>query len=131
MFKGESPLGVEAETQVEKVIECAIRVHRELGPGFFELAYQNAMCIELRHSAIPFESQKRILVRYSGVPVVAQRLDFVIADQVVLELKAVAALEPIHHVQLMSYLRGSGLRVGLLMNFGAMSLRAGLKRIIV
>ena len=119
------------ERQIETVIECAIRVHRELGPGFFELAYQNAMCVELRQSSVPFECQKRVIVRYGGVPVVAQRLDFVIVNQIVLELKAVTALEPIHYVQLMSYLRGTGLRVGLLMNFGAMSLRAGLKRIIV
>jgi GxxExxY protein len=131
MFRGDSPLDQATEAQIEKVIECAIRVHRALGPGFFELAYHNAMCVELAESAIPFESQKRVVVRYRGVPVVAQRLDFLVAGQIVLELKAVAALEPIHHVQLMSYLRGAGLRVGLLMNFGALSLRAGLKRIIV
>jgi GxxExxY protein len=131
MFRGSSPLDRATEAQIEKVIECAIQVHRTLGPGFFELAYQNAMCVELAEWAVPFESQKRVVVRYHGVPVVAQRLDFLIAGEIVLELKAVAALEPIHHVQLMSYLRGAGLRVGLLMNFGALSLRAGLKRIIV
>ena len=131
MFRGSTPLDDATEKQVEKVIECAIRVHRELGPGFFELAYQNAMCVELDRSDVPFESQKRVIVRYGGVPVVAQRLDFVIASQIVLEIKAVAALEPIHHVQLMSYLRGTGFRIGLLMNFGGLSLRAGLKRIIV
>ncbi len=119
------------EKHIERVIECAMRVHRELGPGFFELAYQNAMCIELTQADVPFESQKRVVVKYRGAPVVVQRLDFVIAGQIILELKAVAALEPIHHVQLMSYLRGTRFRVGLLMNFGALSLRAGLKRIIV
>jgi len=131
MFRGNTPLDDGAERQIEKVVDCAIRVHRELGPGFFELAYQNAMCVELTQSDVPFESQKRVVVSYCGVPVVAQRLDFVIAGQIVLELKAVAVLEPIHHVQLMSYLRGTGFRVGLLMNFGALSLRAGLKRIII
>jgi GxxExxY protein len=131
MFRGNTPLDEATERQIEKVIECAIRVHRVLGPGFFELGYQNAMCVELAQSNVSFESQKRVVVRYCGVPIVAQRLDFVIADQIILELKAVAALEPIHHVQLMSYLRGTGFRVGLLMNFGALSMRAGLKRIIV
>ena len=131
MFRGLSPLDAGTEEQIEKVIACGIRVHRELGPGFFELAYHNAMCVELADSGVPFESQKRVLVRYRGVPVVTQRLDFLIAREIVLELKALATLEPIHHVQLMSYLRGAGLRVGLLMNFGALSLRAGLKRIIV
>ena len=131
MFRGSSPLATSTEQQIEKVIECGIRVHRALGPGFFELAYQNAMCVELTESAVPFESEKRVVVRYRGVPVVTQRLDFLIAGEIVLELKALAALEPVHHVQLMSYLRGAGLRVGLLMNFGALSLRAGLKRIIV
>ena len=131
MFRGNSPLGGAREIQIEKVIACAIRVHRDLGPGFFELAYHNAMCVELADAAIPFESQKRVVVRYRDVPVVSQRLDFLIAGEIVLELKAVTALEPIHYVQLMSYLRGTGLRVGLLMNFGGLSLRAGLKRIIV
>jgi GxxExxY protein len=131
MFRGTSPLEKSTEAQVEKVIACAIRVHRDLGPGFFELAYQNAMCVELSESGVPFECEKRIVVKYRDVPVVSQRLDFLIGGEIVVEIKAVTALEPIHHVQLMSYLRGAGLRVGLLMNFGALSLRAGLKRIIV
>ncbi len=131
MFRGNSPLDTATEEQIEKVIECGIRVHRVLGPGFFEIAYHNAMCVELAESAVPFESQKQVVVRYRGVPVVTQRLDFLVADEIVLELKALTTLEPIHYVQLMSYLRGAGLRVGLLMNFGALSLRAGLKRIVV
>jgi GxxExxY protein len=131
MFKGSSPLDVDTEKYVERVVECGIAVHRTLGPGFFEPVYQNAMCLELVEQDVPFESEKRVVVRYRDRPVATQRLDFLVAGRVIVELKALKELEPIHYVQLMSYLRGTGLRVGLLMNFGGLSLRAGLKRIVV
>ena len=116
---------------VESVIGCAVNVHRTLGPGFFEPIYHNALWIEFGASGIAFESEKRVVVQYRGQSVGAQRLDFVVADAVVVEIKAVKELEPIHFVQVMSYLRGTGMRVGLLMNFGGISLRSGLKRIVV
>jgi len=131
MLKTFSPLPEETERVVESAIGCGVNVHRELGPGFFEPIYHNALRIELAACGIPFESEKRVVIRYREQSVGAQRLDFVIAGEVIVEIKAVKELEPLHHVPLMSYLRGTGLRVGLLMNFGGLNLRSGLKRIVV
>ena len=131
MLNVPSPLSDETERVIESVIGCAVNVHRALGPGFFEPIYHNALRIELAVCGIAFESEKRVLIRYRDQSVGAQRLDFVVAGEVIVEIKAVKALEPLHHVQLMSYLRGAGLRVGLLMNFGGLSLRSGLKRIVI
>jgi GxxExxY protein len=108
-----------------------VEVHRVLGPGFFEPIYHNALQIEFRDKKIPFESEKRVLIRYRDQLVGTQRLDFVVAGEVIVEIKAVKQLEPLHHVQVMSYLRGTGLRVGILMNFGGLNLRSGLKRIVI
>ena len=131
MLKKVSPLSDEAERMVESVIGCAVNVHRALGPGFFEPIYQNALRIEFAGSGIAFESEKRVFVRYRGALVGTQRLDFIVAGEVIVEIKAVKELEPLHHVQVMSYLRATGLRVGLLMNFGGLNLRSGLKRIVI
>jgi GxxExxY protein len=131
MLKNASPLSSETERIVESVIGCGVEVHRVLGPGFFEPIYHNALQIEFRDSKIPFESEKRVLVRYRDQLIGSQRLDFVVAGEFIVEIKAVKELEPLHHVQVMSYLRGTGLRVGLLMNFGGLNLRSGLKRIVI
>jgi GxxExxY protein len=131
VLKKASPLSDETERMIESVIGCGIHVHRVLGPGFFEPIYPNALRIELRDHGLAFESEKRVLVRYRDQLVGAQRLDFVIAGEVILEIKAVKQLEPLHHVQVMSYLRGTGLRIGILMNFGGLNLRSGLKRIVL
>jgi GxxExxY protein len=131
MLKTFTPLSQETERVIETVIGCAVNVHRTLGPGFFEPVYHNALRVELAACGVPFESDKRVVVKYRDQVVATQRLDFVIAAKVIVEIKAVKELEQLHYVQLMSYLRGTGLRVGLLMNFGGLSLRSGLKRIIV
>jgi len=131
MLKKASPLSDGTERIVESVIGCAVNVHRALGPGFFEPIYHNALRIEFADSGITFENEKRVFVHYRGQVVGTQRLDFIVAGEVIVEIKAVKELEPLHHVQLMSYLRGTGLRVGLLMNFGGLNLRSGLKRIVV
>lgn len=131
MLKILRPLSDLTERMIESAIGCGVKVHRELGPGFLEPVYHNALRIELAACSIPFETEKRVVIRYRGQSVGVQRLDFVVAGEVILEIKAVKELEPLHHVQLMSYLRGAGLRVGLLMNFGGLSLRSGLKRIVI
>jgi GxxExxY protein len=131
MFRNVSPLSEETERIVESAIGCGVEVHRVLGPGFFEPIYHNALQIEFRDKKIPFESEKRVLIRYRDQLVGTQRLDFVVAGEVIVEIKAVKQLEPLHHVQVMSYLRGTGLRVGILMNFGGLNLRSGLKRIVI
>jgi GxxExxY protein len=131
MLKITSPLSAETERILESVIGCAVNVHRVLGPGFLEPIYHNALTIDLLAAGISFESEKPVAVLYRDRLVGRQRLDFVIAGEVVVEIKAVRELEPIHYVQLKSYLRGAGLRVGLLINFGGLSLRSGLKRVVV
>jgi GxxExxY protein len=112
------------------VIGAAIEVHRTLGPGFLESVYEEALCVELRLRGITFERQVEIGVRYKGEPVGIGRLDILVADALIVELKAVETLAPIHEAQLLSYLKATGHRLGLLINFNIPVLRNGLKRII-
>jgi GxxExxY protein len=104
------------------IIGTAMEVHRQLGPGYLESIYQAAMEVELRQRAIPFESQKRIQIAYRGVLLGDHILDLVVDGRVIVELKAVKDLNDQHRAQLLSYLKGSGLSVGLLINFAKTSL---------
>ena len=131
MLRVHSPLSEETETRVEQIIGCGIRVHQELGPGFLESVYRNAFCLELDYSRVPFEREKPVIVRYHDVQVAVHRIDMVVWNSVVVELKAIRTLEEIHHAQVMSYLRATGLRVGLVMNFSGTTLKAGLRRVIL
>ncbi len=111
------------------IIGAAIRVHRELGPGLLESAYEACLAHEFACQGLPFKRQVALPVRYRGIEVDAgYRLDMVVADAVVLELKAVESLLPIHEAQLLTYLRLSGYSVGLLMNFNVPRLRDGIVR---
>jgi GxxExxY protein len=100
-----------------EVIGIAIQVHRELGPGFVETIYEEAMKIEFFEHELNFESQKGIVVEYLGAEVGRHRLDLVVENQVIVELKAVKELADIHFAQLRSYLKATKLRIGLLLNF--------------
>lgn len=131
MIRLPTPLDEETESQIEAIIGCAIRVHRELSPGFLEGAYRNAVCLELAFHNLPFECEKSVVVAYQGVAVAHHRVDLVVCESVIVELKAVKCLEEVHHAQVLSYLKATGLRVGLLMNFGGPTLRSGLKRIVL
>ena len=131
MMRLPTPLDDETESVVDAIIGCAIRVHRELGPGFLESTYRNALCLEFQKDHIQFETEKPVVVRYQNVPIATHRLDLVVSERVILELKSVAALDAVHSAQLLSYLKATGMRVGLLMNFGAITLRAGLRRIVL
>lgn len=111
------------------VIAAALAVHRELGPGFLESVYHGAMRVSLRHRGIPFESQLPIEIVFEDVPVGRARIDLVIAQQIVLELKAVERLHDLHFAQLKSYLRAAHLHLGLLLNFNSATLT--IKRVIV
>lgn len=102
-----------------RIIEAAIHVHRELGPGFLESIYQNAMKCALSQRNIPFESQPEIRVFFEGQEVGLHRLDLIVDRQVVVELKAIKDLEDVHYAQVRSYLKATGLHVGLLINFNA------------
>src|SRR3984893_5100317 len=119
----------EFEELSSRVLAAAIDVHKALGPGFVEPIYQKAMEVALQHRAIPFERQKEIHVFFEDEDVGLQRLDLVAEAQIVLELKAVGALADIHFAQLKSYLKATGLHVGLLLNFNAPTLV--IKRVVL
>ena len=113
----------------ERVIGAAIEVHRALGPGLLESAYEVCLAHELALRSIAFERQRPQLVTYKGVSIDASyRIDFVIEGLVLVELKAVSDLLPIHEAQVLTYLRLSGIDVGLLMNFHARLLRNSIRR---
>jgi len=113
------------------VIGAAIEVHRILGPGLLETVYEESLCVELGLRSIPFARQPVVGVNYKGHPVGQSRLDLLVDDALVVELKAVDALNDIHKAQVISYLKMSGLQLGLLMNFNVTVLKDGIKRIIV
>ena len=122
-------MGHEFEELSSRVLAAAIEVHKALGPGFVEPIYQKAMHVALQHRAIPFERQKEFHIFFEGVDVGLQRLDLLVGEQIILELKAVAELAGIHFAQLRSYLKATGLHVGLLLNFNAPTLV--IKRVVL
>lgn len=108
---------LELQSLTEAIIGAAIEVHRELGPGFLESIYENALAIELRARKIPSQRQLMVPVLYRGVEVGLHRLDLFVFDQVLVELKAIATIEDIHFVVARSYLKAVGRDHGLLLNF--------------
>jgi GxxExxY protein len=112
-----------------RILGAAIDVHKALGPGFLESIYQKAMEAALAHRGIPFARQKEIHVFFEEVDVGVHFLDLVVADEIILELKAVKGLEDIHFAQLKSYLKATSLHVGLLLNFNAPTLVS--KRVVL
>jgi GxxExxY protein len=113
-----------------RVIGAAMEVHRALGPGLLESAYEACLAWELIHRGIKVERQAKVPVRYKGVELdCAYRLDLIVEGALIVELKVVAALEPIHTAQLLTYLRLTGIRVGLLLNFHAPTMKSGIKRV--
>ena len=115
----------------ERLIGACIEIHRALGPGLLESAYEECLCCELSQSAIRFERQKPLPVLYKDVKLdCGYRLDLVIEDKIIVELKAVENVLPIHEAQLLTYLKLSGLTLGLLINFNVAMLKQGIKRIV-
>ena len=112
-----------------KVIGAAIQIHRELGPSFLESIYEEALKLELYRRGLYYESQKEIKITYLGVEVGLHRLDLVVENKLITELKAVKEFADIHFAQLRSYLRATGLKVGLLLNFASPTLE--IKRVIL
>ena len=110
------------------VIGAAIEVHRHLGPGYLESVYEEALAIEFALRDIPFERQKPVPVNYKSHTVGQARVDFLVGDSVVLELKALEILLPIHTAQVISYLKATRCAVGLLINFDVPALRDGIRR---
>jgi GxxExxY protein len=113
------------------IIGAAIEVHRHLGPGLLESAYEFCLVFELKRLGLTFEQQKALPVMYKGEKLdCGYRLDLVVKDEIIVEIKAIEKLLPIHDAQLLSYLRLANKRVGLLMNFHVPVLKDGLKRIV-
>jgi GxxExxY protein len=120
------------ENLAHKVIGAAIEVPKHLGPGLLESAYESCLAIELGQLGLSSEKQKPLPVLYKGHAVnAAYRLDFLVAGKLILELKTVERFEPIHTAQVLTYLRLTGLRLALLINFNVSLLRDGIKRIIL
>ncbi|MDW7756846.1 MAG: GxxExxY protein [Desulfuromonadales bacterium] len=115
----------------EVVIGSAIRVHRELGPGLLESAYEACLAYELTEAGFLVERQKPLPVTYKGVQLdCGYRLDLVVENRIILELKAVDKLSPLHEAQLLSYLKLSGISLGYLMNFHTDLMKNGIRRIV-
>ena len=115
----------------DKIIGAAIEVHRHLGPGLLESAYEECLCFELKRSGLRFERQVHLPMSYKGILLdCAYRMDVLVEDSVVLEIKAIDEILPIHQAQLLTYLKSSGKRVGLLINFNVPVLKSGIKRMV-
>jgi GxxExxY protein len=115
----------------ERIIGCAIEVHRQLGPGLLEGTYEAALCIELQISRLNFVRQPIFPVIYKGQVIGEYRLDLIVEDTVIVEIKSVERFDPIFEAQVLTYLRVTGKEIGLLMNFNSRLLRDGTKRYVL
>jgi GxxExxY protein len=122
-------MGYEFESLSGKIIEAAIEVHRDLGPGFLESIYENAMKVALSHCGHRVQFQHPVTISFEGEEVGTHRLDLIVEDQIVVELKAIKAFEDIHFAQVKSYLKATRLPVGLLFNFN--STKLAIKRVVL
>jgi len=112
-----------ADTEItDRVIGAAIQVHRTLGPGFLEAIYEEALAVELDHLEIAHERQKPAFIQYRGKPIGEHRLDFLVEGKVIVELKAIKAIEDVHFAIVRSYLKATDLQSALLLNFASMPL---------
>ena len=115
-----------------KVIGCALNVHRELGPGLLESTYEQCLCYELSKAGIQFERQKELPVRYQEVQIdCGYRIDLLIEGALIIELKSVDKLERIHEAQLLTYMKLSNIEIGFLINFNSVLLRDGIRRMVL
>lgn len=126
------PIPAETEAVASSVIDAALAVHRELGPGLLESAYEGALVIELRSRGHAIRRQSLVRARYRGLPIDGGfRLDLLVDDRVIVELKTVERIREIHIAQVLTYLRLSRLRLGLLLNFHVVLLRDGVRRVVL
>lgn len=121
----------ELDQLVHTVIGAAIEAHRCLGPGLLEEAYERALCIELKDRRVPYDRQVEVVVMYKGQAVSTRCMDILVKGQLILELKAVEALAPIHTAQALSYLRMTGHKLALLIKFNVPVLKQGIRRVVL
>src|SRR5215216_349572 len=123
---------MDGETDLTKqIIGCAIEVHRRLGPGLLENVYESALCIELQVNHLSFTRQVGIPLFYRGELIAEHRPDLIVEGKIIVEVKSVERLAPIHWAQVLTYLRAADLQVGLLLNFNSPTLRAGTRRVVL
>ena len=115
----------------KQIISCAIEVHSILGPGLLESVYEEALTHEFSVRKLRYERQKEICLSYKGIDIGNHRIDYLVEDDVIVELKAVATMHRIYEAQVLTYLRALGTRVGLLINFNVVLLKDGIKRLIL
>ena len=119
----------EAKLLTARVIGCAMRVHTALGPGLLESTYRECLCVELEQDARSYRKEWELPVLYRGRRIeCGYRVDIIVEDKVILELKSVEVIKPIHQAQLLTYLKLSGISLGLLLNFNVEHLREGIRR---
>jgi GxxExxY protein len=126
-----SPKEFPLKEVTERIISCAIEVHSTLGPGLLESVYEEALAQELSIRGITYEKQKEISLKYKGKDIGKHRIDFLIEDEVIVELKAVETMVNIYDAQILTYLKAMDKRVGLLINFNVERLKHGIKRLIL
>jgi GxxExxY protein len=128
--KPESAEGAEINRLTDRIIAASIEIHRHLGPGLLESAYEECLCYELSRERIRFARQVPVPIRYKGLSLdCSYRLDLLVEDSVIVEIKAIDELLPIHSAQLLTYLKAANKRIGLLINFNVPVLKKGLKRL--
>ena len=121
----------ELDELARRVIGAAIQVHKILGPGFLESVYENALIVEMEHDGIKYSRQYPVQVEYRQVNVGTGRIDLLVEEQLIVELKTVDQLAPIHTAQAISYLKAMNLKLGLLINFNVRRLKDGIKRVVL
>ena len=118
-------------TITKNIIQCAIEVHRNLGPGLLESLYEKALCYELKAHDVQFSNQVIIPIIYKGVNLGEHRIDLLVENEVIVELKAVDRKDPVFKAQVLSYLKLTGKKLGLLINFNVPILKEGIQRVIL
>lgn len=125
------PVAIPENAVTERIIKCAIAVHRELGPGLLESVYEEAMDIECTLDGLVVERQQKIPVLYRGKSIGEYKPDMIVNDLVIVEIKGVERFDPVFEAQVLTYLKITGKRVGLLINFNSRLVKDGIKRFIL
>ncbi len=125
------PDNIPENTVTQRIIKCAIEVHKQLGPGLLESIYENALAIELELEGLAYKEQLAVPIIYKGRSLGEHRLDLLIEDMVIVEIKSVERFDPVFEAQLLTYLRLTKKKVGLLINFNTRLVKDGIKRFVL
>ena len=115
----------------DRILGCAVEVHRHLGPGLLESVYETALCVELTGAGLSFSRQVGVPLHYKGQIISEHRPDLVVDQRVIVEIKSVERFDPIHTAQMLTYLRVTRLRTGLILNFNSALLKHGVRRVLL